>query len=256
MNWTFRDKFCILLPALISVLVTLYLYLDLDLGALEYFFLTMFILVFPGYYIGYRLSRDYSLSLDEFIVLCIVFSGVVLMFTYQVLTQLFGEVTQFMIFSALTIFLLVTGGLHAVTADEIEISFDRTQISGLMAFLTSFFIGGLVSSLYIPEYYWRGSDGWENVSVIGRISELSLSPSEAFEFFRTYVVLSNPGFYYYFSAFHLVTGFSVESIMRYGGLIQSGLFAALAYIFFKRLNGVVPGLAGAFLLAEGCPVLL
>jgi hypothetical protein len=171
------------------------------------------------------------------------------MFAYLVLTKLFGEVTQFMIFSALTIFLLVTGGFRVFTSDEIGISFEGTQITGIVAFLTSFFIGGLVTSLYIPQCYWRGSDGWENVNLIGRISELSLSPSEAFEFFRTYVVLSNPGFYYYFSAFHLVTGFSVDSIMRYGGMIQSGLFVALAYIFFKRLNGVLPGLAGAFLLA-------
>lgn len=63
-------------------------------------------------------------------------------------------------------------------------------------------------------------------------------------------MLSNPGFYHYFSAFHLATGFTVESIMRYGGLIQSGLFISLAYVLFKRLNGVVPGLAGAFLLSH------
>jgi len=249
MYWPDRDMLGRFLPVLISVLITFYSYIGFDLGMIEYFFLAVFILVFPGYYVSYRLSREHSLSLDEFIVLCMVFSGVVLMFSYLVLTQLFGHVTQFMVFSALTIFLIITGVLHTVTSDDIESSFDGKPVSSLVGLLTSFFIGVLVSSLYMPPYYWRGPDGWENVNVIRSISELSLSHSEAFKFFRAYVVLSNPGFYHYFSAFHLATGVSVESIMRYGGLIQSGLFISLAYVLFKRLNGVVPGLAGAFLLS-------
>ena len=249
MYWPNRDVVSRFLPVLISVLMTFYSYLGFDLGVIEYFFLAVFILVFPGYYVSYRLSSEHSLSLDEFVVLCMVFSGIVLMFSYLVLTQLFGNVTQFMIYSALTIFLIITGVLHTVTSDEIEFSFDGKPVLGLVGLSTSFFIGVLVSSLYMPPDYWRGPDGWENVNVISIISELSLSHSEAFEFFRPYVVLSNPGFYHYFSAFHLATGVSVESIMRYGGLIQSGLFISLAYVLFKRLNGVVPGLAGAFLLS-------
>ena len=45
-----------------------------------------------------------------------------------------------------------------------------------------------------------------------------------------------------------MTGFTVESIMRYGGLVQTGLFVSLAYILFKRVNGLLPALSGVFLL--------
>lgn len=159
MYWPNRDTLGLFLPVLISVIMTLYSYLGFDLGMIEYFFLAVFVLVFPGYNVSYRLSSEYSLYLDEFIVLCMVFSGMVLMFSYLVLTQLFGHVTQFMVFSALTCFLMVTGVLHTVSSDEIEVSFDGKSVSGLVGLLTSFFMGVLVSSLYMPPDYWRGPDG-------------------------------------------------------------------------------------------------
>ena len=186
--------------------------------------------------------------MDEFLVLTIIFSGMVLMFLYLALTCIFNHVTQFMVYIGLACFLFVLGVLVDPSSESFG-AIDSKLILSLFGLLTCFFMGLLISSLYLPSEYWRGSDGWSNVVALRKIAETGFSPMEAYNFFKGYIHLSNPGFYYYFSALHLMTGFSVESIMRYGGLVQTGLFVSLAYITFKRVNGLLPGLSGAFLLA-------
>ncbi|MBW1736733.1 MAG: hypothetical protein JRJ69_04035 [Deltaproteobacteria bacterium] len=235
------------LPFLFSLLLTLYSYLGFYLGSVNPFFILVFILIIPGFVVSIRLSRELELSLEEFIVLTIVFSGMIMMFLYMTLTCLFAHVSLSMVFAALTCFLLVFGFLEDLSSECFR-SIDWESILGLAGLLVCFFVGFLGSSLYMPSEFWRGPDGWANANVFRTIAETGFSPIEAYNFFRCYVNLPNPGFYHYFSVLHLVTGFSVESIMRYGGLIQTGLFVSLAYITFKRVNGLLPGLSGVFLL--------
>jgi hypothetical protein len=153
-----------------------------------------------------------------------------------------------MVFGSLTFFLFVLSFLVTFSSESFGAT-DNKMIINLLGLLTSFFVGFFMLSLYMPLQFWRGPDGWANTNVYRTIAETGFSPVEAYDFFKSYVHLSNPGFYHYYSAIHLVTGFSVESIMRYGGLIQTGLFVSLAYITFKRVNGILSGLSGVFLLS-------
>jgi hypothetical protein len=97
----------------------------------------------------------------------------------------------------------------------------------------------------LPSEYWYGFDTWEAVNVVTKISELGLSPEEAFVYYRQFVSLSQFGFYYLLSALHLGTGISVDVIMRYGPIVLSGLTSTLFYVFLKRREGFLVGLFGS-----------
>lgn len=234
-------------PFFFSLTLTLYSYIGIKFWFVDSLLIPVFVFVAPGFLVSYRLSHELDLSLDEFLVITIIFSGVVLMFLYLALTCIFAYVAPYMVFGGLTCFLFVLGVLVDVSTETLG-TIDNETIKGLGGLLASYFLGFWVISRYMPLQYWRGPDGWENINVFRKISEMGLSPVEAYNFFRCYVKIPNPGFYYYFSVLHLMTGFSVESIMRYGGMIQTGLFVSLAYIIFKRVNGLLPGLSGVFLL--------
>ncbi len=234
-------------PFFFSLILTLYSYIGIKFWFVDSLLIPVFVFAAPGFLVSYRLSHELDLSLDEFLVITIIFSGVVLMFLYLALTCMFAYVAPYMVFGGLTCFLFVLGFLVDVSTETLGTIDDET-IKGLGGLLASYFLGFWVISCYMPLQYWRGPDGWENINVFRKISEMGLSPVEAYNFFRCYVKIPNPGFYYYFSVLHLMTGFSVESIMRYGGMIQTGVFVSLAYITFKRVNGLLSGLSGVFLL--------
>jgi len=234
-------------PFFVSLTLTLYSYIGIKFWFVDSLIIPVFIFVAPGFLVSYRLSEELELSLDEFLVITTIFSRVVLMFLYLALTCMFTYVAPYMVFGGLTCFLLVWGFLVDVSTETLG-TIDDEMIKGLGGLLASYFLGFWVISRYMPLQYWRGPDGWENINVFRKISEMGLSPVDAYNFFRCYVKIPNPGFYHYFSVLHLMTGFSVESIMRYGGMVQTGLFVSLAYIIFKRVNGLLPGLSGVFLL--------
>ena len=171
------------LPFLFSLFLTLYSYLGFDSGSVSSLFILIFVLTIPGCLVSIRLSRELELSLDEFLVLSIVFSGVIMMFLYLALTSFFAYVTQSMVFAALTCFLFVFGFLVDLSSESFG-SIDGESILSLAGLLVSFFVGFVVSSLYMPSEYWRGSDGWANANVFRKIAETGFSPAEAYDFFR------------------------------------------------------------------------
>ncbi|MCW4049052.1 MAG: hypothetical protein NWE89_04875 [Candidatus Bathyarchaeota archaeon] len=236
------------LPFITSISLTVFtLIFDVNSNLLLSIIYGVFLFIIPGFYITHKLKSMFELEIDEFIVFDIVISGAFITFLFLCLTQLFQSVTRFTVLASITLFLAITGATTQYPSHKPK---DNKQITVILfPLLISFLLGIVVNSFYATTEFWRGCDGWETVSIFRGISELSLSYLQAFDYFQSYVILANSGFYHLLAIFHLVTGFLPDAIMRYGGLIQSGLFTALTYVVVKRSMGVVPGLVGVFFVS-------
>ncbi|MCW4049053.1 MAG: hypothetical protein NWE89_04880 [Candidatus Bathyarchaeota archaeon] len=254
MNPMYRSRIDLIgqyIPVVISLLLTLTTsILGKYSNPIVTVVLSLFIIFTPGYYLSQILTKELNLDIIEFIVLDIILSGTVVMFLYLIATQFGYFVSRSILLIVLTVFITITSiidGRLSSNSHTIRIQ-TREEVIKSLGLLTSFLLGLVVVSLYVPKNYWRGPDGWETVTIIREIADLSMGYNQAFDYFRTYVTLANSGFYHLLAAFHMVTGLSPESIMRYGGVLQTGFFTALLFVIFKKYLNLFPSLVGSFLV--------
>jgi len=97
----------------------------------------------------------------------------------------------------------------------------------------------------IPTEFWRGQDLWGTYAYIRGLLETSGSPSNYYNYIGSHVQAPNFGFYYMAASYTLLTGFSIESVLRYGGLFQSILLSLTIYVTLKRYYGTAGALIGS-----------
>jgi len=201
-------------------------------------------LTVPGYCASIYLHSKYGLSLDEFLVVDVVFSSLLTMFVYTLLTVLLSNVTYR--HAWVSIFILSACSYLVVkTYDKIRVFSISTEIPSLLAAWICALPAVIVVGKLIPREFWRGQDLWGTYAYVRGLLEISGSPGNYYEYIGSHVRAHNFGFYYMITAYTLLTGFSIESVLRYGGLFQSILFSLTFYVTLKRQYGTVGGLIGS-----------
>ncbi|MCB2171308.1 dolichyl-diphosphooligosaccharide--protein glycosyltransferase subunit STT3 [archaeon] len=243
-----RDKILYLSPVFLSTLITAYIFLGLKTNTTAFNVISSLFLIFcPGVYLSLKISQELELSIDEFIMMCVPISITVVTFSYLILTFISSNVNQLVIYSVMTLFLAISGYSIITQNNYNFIKKIETLSVNLASLTTMFFIGFLIIMKKLPTDFWWSIDGWETVNVVLGIMRNSFSHIEAFDYFRTYMVYSNPGFYHYLSAFCLATNIHIYDLMRFGAPFFSGFFIALVYLLIKRINGALPGMLNSFL---------
>jgi len=213
-------------------------------GILVNFVRLLFGITVPGYFASIYLHSKYWLSLDEFLVVDVVFSSLLTMFIYTLLTVLLSNVTyrhawvSVFILSASSY--LVKKIFYKARAPPIRVDL-RSLVASWYCVLPTVI---MVSKL-MPREFWRGQDLWGTYAYVRGLLETSGSPSNYYEYIGSHVRAQNFGFYYVATAYTLLTGFSIESVLRYGGLFQSILLSLTVYVALKRHYGRIGGLIGA-----------
>ncbi len=198
----------------------------------------------PGYYASIYFHKKHGLSLDEFLVVDFVFSSLLTMFSYTLLTMSLSNVTYSHAWIA--VFMLsACSYLVLKTFDKTRAPSIRTDILPLFAAWICALPAVIVVGKLIPREFWRGQDLWGTYTYVRGLLETSGSPGIYYEYIGSHVRAHNFGFYYMITAYTLLTGFSIESVLRYGGLFQSILFSLTVYVALKRHYGTVGGLIGS-----------
>ncbi|MBN2336463.1 hypothetical protein JXL21_12975 [Candidatus Bathyarchaeota archaeon] len=204
-------------------------------------------LILPAFYLARLVSRELGLGLDEFLAVDAILGAVLLKFTYVYLTTFLGEVTRLHVMLSLTVLSTASFILDSRMGGDYPPKPPEHAIKPILL-LVSFLFGLAIVSRSLPFEFWRGADPWEAATVSRAIAELSLSPSQAVEYFYSYVHLDNSGFYYLISSVSVVTGLSVDSVLRFGGPVLAGAASTLTYLVAKRVYSPLSGLVASFLL--------
>lgn len=223
----------------------------INLNTMSYkFFSLLFLIIIPGFYLSAILKNELDLNFDEFIIINVVLSTLLLLWTYILLTLLFDQVTRFLLLQT-SFFLIFCEFLFYQfyeTRFYYKIEIKSFIISWLAAFIP-FLAGGYFVARQTPGEYWLGWDTWETATISRRLVTLDLSPYESVEQFRAYLSLWNFGFPYFVTMVSKYTGFKSQEIMRYGPIAFVGLFCVLSYLIFKRIAGTLVGvLTGTLVL--------
>ncbi|TRO49598.1 hypothetical protein E2P65_00815, partial [Candidatus Bathyarchaeota archaeon] len=201
----------------------------------------------PGYYLVKIVGRRYPLHVDEFITTCMVASGLSLLFSYVILSTLFVQVEAPLLWLALTSVALVSCVGYYLTGGS-EQGASLSEVYPLLGLLVCYLPSIVIIARALPQEYWRGSDAWETHSVVRSLVSNTMSPPELVSYWRSFVFLHNFGYYYLLAAFSLATGFSVDAILRFGGIFQAAFLAFLTYIAVKKMLGTVQGVVASWLL--------
>jgi hypothetical protein len=201
----------------------------------------------PGFYITKMVSRRYPLQIDEFIACNIIFSGLTLLFSYILLSTIFDQVTSPFLWAALALTAFVSTIIYCLNVNEKKES-SQSEIYSLAALLVCYLPSIVIMALALPLEYWRGSDAWETHSIVRSLVLNSMSPPELISYWESFVYLHNFGYYYLLAAFSLATGFTVDSILRLGGIFQSALLAIITYVYVKKMIGVIWGVLASWII--------
>jgi hypothetical protein len=198
----------------------------------------------PGYYASIYLHSKYELSLDEFLVVDVVFSSLLTMFVYTLLTVLLSNVTYRFVWVSVFI-LSVCSYLLVKVFDKARASPVRMDLRSLVVACCCVLPAVIVVGKLLPREFWRGQDLWGTYAYVRGLLETSGSPGNYYEYIGSHVRAQNFGFYYMTTAYTLLSGFSIESVLRYGGLFQSILLSLTVYVALKRYYGVTSALIGS-----------
>jgi len=239
----FQDNLYYYLPAISSIVVMLLsFFTPFFKHPLVWVIALMTMINIPGFYISLSLKQEMNMSWSEFIITNIILNSLVLLFSYSFLTFLPIIVSRQVLLTTLAFFSVFTCiflSNQIVWEEPSETDFNHLNLIGLFwVFMTGF----LLIAKMLPGEYWYEFDTWQSVNVINTISRLSLSPVEAFQYYFTYISLSQFGFYYLISAVHLATGLPTDVIIRYGPPLFSGVCSTLIYAIVKRREGFVASL--------------
>jgi len=198
----------------------------------------------PGYYASIYFHKKHDLSLDEFLVVDVVFSSLLTMFSYTFLTVFSSNVTyrhawiSVLTLSALSYLMLKIFDKAPASPIKTE---TRPLIAAWYCVLSAIYVVGKL----IPREFWRGQDLWGTYAYVRGLLETSGSPRDYYHYIGSHVRAHNFGFYYMTTAYTLLTGFSIESVLRYGGLFQSVLMSFTIYVALKRYYGTACALIGS-----------
>ncbi|MBN2336462.1 hypothetical protein JXL21_12970 [Candidatus Bathyarchaeota archaeon] len=207
------------------------------------------VLFLPSFYLSRLFSRDLGLEVDEAFVMNLFLNVYLLMFTYIYLSMLSIQVTGSLVLGVQSAFCLVSIPLTR-TQETMSIRIESPDkiVLKSIGMMLCFMIGFIVVSYVIPTEHWRGLDPWETVTIVKAIKLHSFSPSEAVDYFFSFVHLDQSGFYYFVAALSEVTSVDVPFMMRYGGLFSAGLCSVITYIYVKRTVNPFAGLLSSLLI--------
>ena len=198
----------------------------------------------PGYYASYYFHKKHNLSLDEFLVVDVITSSLIMMFSYIFLTVFSSNITYhhvwISVFTVSALSYLILKIFDKTPASAIKIDL-LPLIAMLYSILPAIYLVGKLT----PREFWRGQDIWGTYAYIRGLLKTSSSPNQYFQYISSHVRVHNFGFYYMTASYTLLTGFSIESILRYGGLFQSILLSLTIYITVKRYYGTTSALIGS-----------
>jgi len=198
----------------------------------------------PGYYASCYFHKKHNLSLDEFLVVDVITSSLIMMFSYIFLTVFSSNITYYHIW--ISIFILsALSYLIPKILDKTPTSAINIELLPLIAMLYCTLPAIYVVCKLTPREFWRGQDIWGTFVYIRGLLKTSSSPNQYFQYISSHVRVHNFGFYYMTTSYTLLTGFSIESILRYGGLFQSILLSLTIYITLKRHYGNISALIGS-----------
>ena len=201
----------------------------------------------PGFYITKMVGRHYHLQIDEFIASNIIFSGLTLLFSYIAISSICSQATAQLLWTTLTLVALVSAIGYSMGSRE-ESETIISEVYTLAALLVCYLPSMVITTLALPLEYWRGSDAWETHSIVSSLVSNSMSPPELISYWESFVYLYNFGYYYLLAAFSLATGFSVDSILRFGGVFQSALLAVITYVSVKKMVGAIWGVLASWII--------
>lgn len=198
----------------------------------------------PGYYASIYFHKKHSLSLDEFLVVDLITSSLIMMFSYIFLTVFSSNVTYhhvwISVFTVSALSYLILKIFDKTPASTIKIE-AYPLIAMWYCVLPAIYVVGKL----IPTEFWRGQDLWGTYAYIRGLLETSGSPRNYYNYIGSHVQAQNFGFYYMATSYTLLTGFSIESVLRYGGLFQSILLSLTIYVTLKRYYGTTGALIGS-----------
>jgi len=198
----------------------------------------------PGYYASIYFHKKHSLSLDEFLVVDVITSSLIMMFSYIFLTVFSSNVTYYhvwiSVFTASALLYLMQKIFDKTPASAIKIE-AYPLIAVWYCVLPAIYVVGKL----IPTEFWRGQDIWGTYVYIRDLLETSSPPEKYYYYINSHVNVANFGFYYMTASYNLLTGFSIESVLRYGGLFQSILLSLTIYVTLKRYYGTTGALIGS-----------
>jgi len=240
-NW---KKGLLLTPVFIMISLLFIDIIGYDSILIKLYILITLCLV-PGLFVSLLLRSELQIEWDELFIINIVVSSILITFTYIFICIIPIHTDQTILFLSLTILSLSTYIVFKQKRIENPAQDVFPYLLQCFGLFFSFVVGSTQVLRILPSEYWYGFDTWEAVNVVAKISELGLSPEEAFHYYRQFVSLSQFGFYYLLSAIQLCTGISIDVIMRYGPIVLSGLASTLFYLFLKRREGFIVGLFGS-----------
>ncbi len=225
----------------------------------NYFSLETNFLCILAYFVVFSVMTPFYLSsligsklrMDELEVVCVsLFLGsAVIMTVYILLTQALAEVSRSLLLSVLTGLSLCSYLLSIKYGRRsLEEGSSMGKVLDVFAAYLSVLTGAYLIIRVIPSLYWRGPDGWETASVVRTIAERSLDPGTTISYFYGYVHIWNAGFYYYLAAIQLITGATVENMLRYGGTFSAGALCFVTYVVVRRMAGSLAALLSGLLL--------
>ncbi|MBW1736732.1 MAG: hypothetical protein JRJ69_04030 [Deltaproteobacteria bacterium] len=198
------------------------------------------------------LIKRVNLSWDEFLGINIIINSTILLFLFIYFTvfyNIFANKALFLL-SVFTLSFIVNyleHILHNKKSVVNEYSIIHLIINCFFI-IYSFIVGFFLVFRRIPETYWYGNDPWAAVDVIREISQQLFSPIEAYNYYETFILLGNSGFYYFISFIYYITGISIDNMIRIGPLVFSGMCSYLVYLILKRKESLVAGLFASSIL--------
>jgi len=223
-----------------------------DLGANISYSLTYFVVfsIMTPFYLSSLICARFRMDGLEVVCVSLFLGSAINMTVYILLTQVLVEVSRQLFLSVLTGLSLCSYLLYIVFRRKNieEGGSPARKVLDVFAAYLSALTGFYMIFRIIPTLYWRGVDAWETASAVKAIVERSLDPGEAINYFYGYVHLWNAGFYYYLAAVQLITGASVESILRYGGTFSAAALCFLTFVVVRRMAGPLAGLLSGLLL--------
>ena len=140
------------LPFIFSVLTFFCLSIGINFGVFQPFILAVFLMVFPGYYVALLISNEFKMGLDEVIILSFIFSGIMLMFVYMILTLFFINVNKRMLLFSLSLLMFFCIVVYKLKYIILENEL-KPNILDLVGLLFTFCMGLITTSLYMPLQY-------------------------------------------------------------------------------------------------------
>ncbi|MFH2110767.1 MAG: hypothetical protein ABIJ47_05835 [Candidatus Bathyarchaeota archaeon] len=197
------------------------------------------------------MKEELGLDLDEFLMLNLMISSMVSVFTYMYLSYAVPQVSRIHVFTALTLLVLLQGVVFHMRRWRFTFYRDLPVLKVLqceIAVITSCLVSSaLVLKRFTPEL-WIGNDPWETAIVCRNIIKLGLSPTEALSYYETFLTMSHPVFYYLVSLVSLVCEVDVDLIVRSGPLVFAAVCGTLTYLAVKRVVNPAAGLVAPVFL--------